>query len=42
MLSKNWFEKAKQIQHHPIANNNYEYDPLTDKYETLYSILTKL
>ena len=41
-LSKNWFQKALQSQHHPITTNNYEYDLLRDKHETVYNILSNI
>ena len=40
---KNWYSKARQTQRHPLTinENNYEYDPLRDKHETLHNILLK-
>ena len=40
-LAKNWYNKSLTIPHHPIVLNQqtYEYDPLTDKQETLYNKL---
>ena len=43
-LAKNWYEKSRNIPHHPITinKNQYEYDPNTDKIETIYNKLRNL
>ena len=41
LLSKYWYEKAKQVHHHPLVTNedNYEYDPCSDQHEPPHNII---